>query len=107
MTGFGRNREYSAGNALGRTYDDGQGAKLLRPENRVPFVDSKDKDATAKLRDALIYAGIMQAGEEAASIASIKLETINAPVDESGTALETNKEGDAVDNDGDVIEEAK
>lgn len=106
MTGFNREREYNAGNTVGRTFDDGQGAKLLRPENRTPFVDAADKDAVRKLRDALIYGGIMQAGEDAES--TIDTDTINAPIDEAGNALEVDeKTGDVKDADGNVVEEAK
>lgn len=102
---FNRNREYNAGNAVGRTFDDGQGAKLCRPENRVPFVDAADKDAICKIRDALIYAGIMQAGEDAES--TIDLDTVNAPTDEGGNALEVNDDGDVINADGDVVQEAQ
>ena len=81
MTGFGRSDEYNAGHAMGRTFDDGTGARLLRPENRVPFVDTKDKDAVAKIRDALIHVGVMQAGEDAKS--TVDLDTVNEPVEDA------------------------
>lgn len=81
MSGFGRKAEYNAGHEQGRTFDDGQGARLLRPENRVPFVDlgKSNKGALEAIRDALIYAGIMQAGEDAES--NVDAETINAPLE--------------------------
>lgn len=83
MSGFGRKDEYNAGHSMGRTFDDGQGAKLLRPENRVPFVDigKTNKGALEEIRDALIHAGIMQGGEDAVS--TVDPETINEPIEES------------------------
>jgi hypothetical protein len=80
MSGFSRKDAYNAGHNQGRTFDDGQGAKLLRPENRCPFVDTGDKEFKVKLRDALIFAGIMQAGEDAES--NVDLETVNTPLEE-------------------------
>ena len=59
-----RDDEYNAGHAMGRTFDDGQGAKLLRPENRIAFVDAADPDSVRNLRNALIFAGIMKDGTD-------------------------------------------
>lgn len=53
--------EYSAGHAQGRTFDDGQGAKLLRPENRCDYVTNSGDAKIDAIRDALIFAGIMKA----------------------------------------------
>lgn len=68
--------EYNAGGAAGRTFDDGQGAKLLRPENRVAKVaalaaiaggeapteaeHNATRTAINAILDALVLAGIMK-----------------------------------------------
>jgi hypothetical protein len=83
-----RDREYNAGNTAGRTFDDGQGARLLRPENRVTFDDSLEG-----VVNALIFAGIMQA--DPTPIADVQVDTINAPIGKDGEAL-TDKEADKV-----------
>lgn len=87
--GFNRKEEYNAGHATGRTFDDGQGAKLLRPENRVPFVDIGSPDALADIRDTLIYAGVMQAGEDAVS--PVDLVTVNEPLEDETAQEEESK----------------
>lgn len=53
--------EYSAGGGAARTFDDGQGAKLLRPENRLPAIAGTGDKAVEAIKDALIYAGIIAA----------------------------------------------
>ena len=94
---FGRNREYNAGNTVGRTFDDGQGAKLLRPENRCEFVDvGKDKGLN-KLRDALVFAGIMQAAPEGSSVDMLVLENTEAGGDPGVEDSASEPKGEALD----------
>lgn len=40
--------------------DNGSGAKLLQPDNQVPYAADGDADLAVKCRDALITAGIMR-----------------------------------------------